>query len=407
MVVSPYMGVFSRKQSVAGRLARFAIAGVSMGGAIAIGQATTTLVMPEGPLLPAKFGAWTATAAPGAGGSDTGAPGASRIVEGKGAEVLKEDGLTRSSEQTYTQAGRGGTVKLNALQFTDATGAVSAYTYLRSPEMKEMREGSRVGRNEAVAGGRYLFREGASTVLVEVSAPGPTTADDLRTLANMLPKIGGPKGAPPLLPTLLPAERLIPESVHYAVGPLGYAAMGGTLPAGLLGFEKSSEVTTAEYAVHGGGKGLLTLLLFPTPQIAGDRGRAIEAALNTAGERGGTAKLKREGSLVLLANGGFTPAEAAELVDKIHLRSEVTWNKQMPPEFHTEVRKTASLLVSIAVFSGVAGLAAVLLGLFLGFGRAWVRVLMGKPAATEPEFLRLDLGGAPGKVGTETKPAGL
>ena len=45
------------------------------------------------------------------------------------------------------------------------------------------------------------------------------------------------------------------------------------------------------------------------------------------------------------------------------------------------------------VFSGVGALAALLLGAFLGFGRAWVRVLLGKPAATEPEFLRLDLRG--------------
>ena len=79
----------------------------------------------------------------------------------------------------------------------------------------------------------------------------------------------------------------------------------------------------------------------------------------------------------------------------MHLRQEVTWNKPVPPEFHTEVRKTASLLTSIAVLSGVLGLAAVMLGLFLGLGRAWIRVLMGKPAATEPEFLRLDLSERP------------
>ena len=58
--------------------------------------------------------------------------------------------------------------------------------------------------------------------------------------------------------------------------------MGGTLPPSILGFEKSAEAVTAEYAEHG-NKGLLTLLLFPTPEIAGDRGRAIEASLNAPG----------------------------------------------------------------------------------------------------------------------------
>lgn len=380
---------------------------MALSGGVALGQAGMKLVMPQAPLLPARFGPWTAA------GGDTGQAAQSPLVEGKTAEVLKEDGLTRSSQGSYAEAGRAGSIKLDAFQFDDATGAVSAFTYLRSAfpylrsaEMRMVPQASRVGKEEAAAGGRYLFREGASVVLAEVSSPGPATVAELRALAATMPKIGGPKGASPLLPTLLPGKDLIPESVHYAVGPAGYAAMGGALPAGILGFDKSTEAATAEYAVHG-GKGVLTLLLFPTPEIAGDRGRAVESALNAAGARAGTAKLRREGPMVMVAAGGFTPGEAKELIDGIHLRTEVTWNKPVPPEFHTEVRKTASLLVSIAVLCGVLGLAAVLLGLFLGFGRAGIRVLMGKPAATEPEFLRLDLSGRRSDDGVGRKAAGV
>jgi hypothetical protein len=75
----------------------------------------------------------------------------------------------------------------------------------------------------------------------------------------------------------------------------------------------------------------------------------------------------------------------------------VTFDKPVPPEFHAEIRKTYTLLESIAIFSGVGALAAVVLGLFFGFGRAGIRVLQGKPAATEPEFLRIDLSGSAGK----------
>lgn len=366
---------------------------------MAWGQATT-LTIPQGPLLPESFGSWRAETA---GGQADASPS----MEAKTAEVMKEDGLTRSSEGRYARAGKAGTIKVDAFQFGDATGAVSAFTFLRSPEMKVLPQGSRVGREEAVAGGRHLFREGVSVVLADVSsAAGGSVTEDLKTLAGMLPKVGGPKGAPPLLPTLLPGKGLLPESVRYAVGPTGYAAMGGTLPPSILGFEKSGEAATGVYSAHGAQE-TLTLLLFPTPEIAGDRGRAVEAAVNAAGERAGTAKLRREGPLVLLATGGFAPAEATELLDGIHLRSEVTWNKAVPPEFHVEVRKTASLLVSIAVFSGVGALAAILLGLFLGFGRAGIRVLMGKPAATEPEFLRLDLTPRAGDAGGAGRSAGI
>ena len=56
-----------------------------------------------------------------------------------------------------------------------------------------------------------------------------------------------------------------------------------------------------------------------------------------------------------------------------------------------ETKKTFGLLANVIVFSGVLGLAAVLLGLFLGGGRALLRVLRGKSAATEAEFLSLHL----------------
>jgi hypothetical protein len=43
----------------------------------------------------------------------------------------------------------------------------------------------------------------------------------------------------------------------------------------------------------------------------------------------------------------------------------------------------------------VGTLAAIVLGVFLGGARAGIRVLQGKPAASEPEFLTIDLRGAP------------
>ena len=110
--------------------------------------------------------------------------------------------------------------------------------------------------------------------------------------------------------------------------------------------------------------------------------------------------------MVLLTTGAWGAAEAKAMVEGIHLRNELTWNKQMPLEFHAEVQKTYSLLTSIAVFCGVGALAAVILGLFLGGGRAAIRVLQGKPAATEPEFLRIDLSGQAARIHTDGPAAG-
>jgi hypothetical protein len=180
------------------------------------------------------------------------------------------------------------------------------------------------------------------------------------------------------------------DSAKYAVGPVSYEAMGGVLPGGIVGFDKAAEAVTAKYA----GRGELTMLLYPTPEIAGEKLRVIEKELHERGTSAGTVVMRRTGTLLLVTTGMWPLEEAKELVQGIKPRMDVTWNKQMPQlEFHTEVRKTYSLLASIMIFCGFGALAAIVLGLSLGAGRAAVRVLQGKPAATEPEFLRIDLSG--------------
>jgi hypothetical protein len=184
---------------------------------------------------------------------------------------------------------------------------------------------------------------------------------------------------------MLPAEGLDAASVKYALGPNGYQAIGGTVPAQTVGFQKSAEAVTAKYK----GGGVLTLVLYPTPQIAGEFARDIQTSLGDAS----AFKLRREGPLVALATGRWPPAQAQKIVDSVHLRTELSFDKPMPAEFHTEVQKTYSLLESIAIFCSLGALAAIVLGLFFGGGRALIRVMQGKPAATEPEFLRIDLRG--------------
>jgi hypothetical protein len=358
-------------------------------------DAKTTLIEPPPPLLPHNFGPWqTEAAAP---------PSDSFQPQGETAAVFKEDGLKRAIQQTYHQQGNSETMNVEAYQFLDATGAYSAFTFLRSPGMKGL-PSEKVAGAETVAkpGGEFLVWRGTTVVKAIVSRVRPSTSDELRQLALTLPKVGGPKGLPPLLPTYLPQKGLVQDSVRYSLGPVSYLAMGGTLPGDHLGFDKAAEVLSAKYA----GQGLLTLLMFPTPQIAGDRGRTIASDLTQQGSSAGTVKLRREGPLLLLTTGSWNPTEAQAVVDGIHLRNEVTWNKQVPPEFHTEVQKTVSLLTSILIFCGLGALAAIVLGLFFGGGRAAIRVLQGKPAATEPEFLRIDLSGRPHPIRTDAPPAG-
>ncbi len=332
-------------------------------------EAKTMLAMPPAPLLPESLRT----------GPDHDAGNGAPSWSGTDGPVLVEDGIRRYERgDALAPAARGSVPSgtITVYQFADATGAYAAYTYLRK------------------SSGDHVTLDGVSVVVANLKLYPDATQALLKTVQVGLPKVGGTKGLSPLLPTFLPARGLQKDTVKYAVGPVGYQAIDPPVPAEIIGFDKAAEVVTAKYE----GKGTLTLLLYPTPQIAGDHGRQIESEMNRQGAAAGTVKLRREGPLVLLTTGAWKPAEAQEIVEGIHLRNEVTWNKPVPPEFHAEVRKTVSLLTSILVFCGLGALAAVVLALFFGGARAAIRVMQGKPAATEPEFLRIDLSGRPSRI---------
>ena len=343
-------------------------------------QKSIAITEPDAPLLPASFGEWK-TAGPLAVSYPY-------LLANLSKSALEEDGPVRSAVSDYSRGGKA--IHVEAIQFGDRTGAFSAFTLAERSEMKPGRE---LGAANAVGNpnpgdSAVLFTVGTTTVLV--SGAAAEDVPSLRPLAEGLPKISGNKGVAPLLPSLAPEKGLVAGSVRYALGPASYQAEGGVLPAQSVGWEKSAEAVTAQYSDKRGSE-TLTLLLYPTPMLAGSFTRAIQGGLGQMGPGFASARVRREGELVALASGSFSAEEAQRLVDGAHLRQEVSFDKDVQPVFHTEVQKTASLLMSIAVLSGVLMLAAVLLGLFLGVGRAWIRTLRGKPAAVEVEFLSLHL----------------
>jgi hypothetical protein len=231
--------------SVRFRIRLRALLGVALLGASAVslcGQgAHTILVEPPSPLLPAKFGPWQMVGV--AQGFDEFQPDATI------AAVLKENGLIRASQQTFAQPNSAETLKLEAYQFVDATGAFSAFTFLRGPTMKNLPADKRIGKGTATTGGgEYLVLSGTTVVRATASTARPAIVDELREMAVTLPKVGGPKGLSPLLPTYLPEKGLQADSVRYALGPIGFQAMGGVVPAEIVGFDKAAEVVMAKYA---------------------------------------------------------------------------------------------------------------------------------------------------------------
>jgi len=333
-----------------------------------------TLTEPPVQLLPQSFGGWQQ-----GGNSEPGTVSLTTVNK----TALQECGPLRSQVNTYTRNGR--TMRVEAVEFGDRTGAYSAFTLAVRPEMTTAKN---VGSWDAVGNGVVMFTVGDTLVL---AAPaGEADLPALKELAKMLPKVTGSRGVAPLLPSFAPEEHLAASGMRYALGPESYAAEGGVLPASSLGWDKSAEAVTANYDEKH-GRETITLLIYPTPQIAQAFEKRLSTGVTGLGASFANARVRRDQELVMLASGALPASEAQKLLENVHMKQEVSIDHDIAPVFHTEVQKTYSLLSNIAILSGVLMGAAVLLGLFLGGGRALIRVMRGKSAAAEPEFLSLHL----------------
>jgi drug/metabolite transporter superfamily protein YnfA len=347
------------------------LVGLSVG---AVAQ-SIAITVPSVPLLPTSFGQWKTSAASG----DVAAYSLASVSK----EALEECGPQRSQVADYARDGR--TIHVEGIQFGDRTGAFSAFTLVERPGTAE---GKDLGSYDAVGNNTVLFTVGSSLVLV--NGLGAADLASLKPLADGLPKVFGSKGVAPLLPSLIPSKGLVNGSLRYAIGASSYAAEGGVLPANSLGWDKSAEAVTAQY-FDKRGKETLTVLLYPTPTIAGKFVKMIGDAVPQMGPAFAKAKVRREGEMVMLAEGSFSPDEAQKMIENIHLKQQVSFDKDLEISPHAQVVQGYSLFRSILVLSGVLMLSAVLLGFFLGYGRALYRVMRGRPAAKEIEFLSLHL----------------
>ena len=174
------------------------------------------------------------------------------------------------------------------------------------------------------------------------------------------------------------------------------------MPPPLVDFPSSAEAVTANYSSRD-GDGQMTLLIYPTPQMAAARLRDIDAFLkagNTksawpqplAESRPDSLLTRRSGPIVAITSGSLPAATAHKLINQVNYQADVVWNN--PQGYISDGSKVARLILGIFALTGILGAAAILLGLFLGGGRALYRVLRGKPASAfqeETEFIRLNL----------------
>ena len=320
---------------------------------------------PPSALLPRSFAGWTQTATPAAPPADP--------------AVLHEYGLTQSATAVYTAGEKSFTVA--AWRFADATGAYGAFTFLRQPGMHAVS----LGREGAVTENHFVFWTGTTVVDASFASSSGDEQAAIAALARQLPAATGAAAIPPSLPRYLPAAQLDAASVRYVIGPAAWAQIGAQLPANVIDFGQDTEAVTAQYGPLG-STGTLILLSYPTPQIAAAHLKLIEALPQATG-----LATKRSGPIVAVVSGSSSEASAKQLLSAVRFSDYVTINH--PEGYVPETTKLYRLLVGITTLIVILVSAALLLGFFLGGGRALIRLLRGKPvsAVSEEEFISLHL----------------
>jgi hypothetical protein len=353
-------------------------------------EVVTRVTLPPSPtaLLPDVLAGWVADAKvkllPDAAAADP-----------ANAAALKEYDFTGGATRFYKRDGE--TLSLSALRFQDASGAYGAYTFYRQNGWPK----ADIGTGGASNHNRVLFWKGDTVVDANFSHIGPLAASEMRELASRIPVPPGNKSMMPPILANLPQHWLDPQTTHYAEGPLGYAGGGGVLPPELVGFDRGAEAATASYSLSS-GPATLTVIDYPTPQMA----EAMETKIRDYIKAGNNAQppwtkalkdsdvasleVRRSGPLVIIVSGDAIPDESHRLIETVHFQADLV---AIPQPTTSEISKTAQLLVGIAGIVIVGGSAALLLGFFLGGGRALYRIARGKPVSSmyDEEFISIDL----------------
>jgi hypothetical protein len=353
-------------------------------------QSATTIVLPPSPkaLLPDAFDGWETTE-PSKVVTDA------AEVDAASAAALKEYGFNAAVLANYKRA--SDTLSMRALRFDDVSGAYGAYTYYRQNGWPK----EDIGTGAASDHNRVLFWQGTTVVDATYSRIGPMTAGELREIARQLPVPTGNRAMIPPILANLPQAKIDGQTTHYAEGPAGYAGSGGALPPALVDFDMGAEAVTANYSLTS-GMATLTIIDYPTPQIAEAQETAIRAYLK-AGSRAqppwpkpltdsdvASLEVRHSGPLVVVVSGDAVPDDSHRLLETVHFDASLT---AVPQPVESDVQVTSKLLMGIVALSVIGAAAAIVLGGFLGGGRALYRLARGRPISSvyDEEFIHLDL----------------
>jgi len=309
------------------------------------------------------------------------------------AAVLKEYRFTDFESATYTRDD-GRTLKIRAARFADASGAFGAYTFYLQPDMRS----EDIGDQGASLGERVLFYRGSVLVDALFSQESPMAGAELRELAGDLPAAAGSAANLPTFIEFMPRRQYEVNTQKYVMGPAALASLAAPVPAGLVDFNSSAEVSLGKYNTPS-GEATLMLISYPTPKLAADHLRRIDGAHKLAQPQAGISEIessgsffdKRTGPIVAIASGSISEGDAKALLGMVNYEANVTWNT--PSDQH-EVHDLYMLILNVVILCAILGVLAIVAGVAFGGFRILMKRWFPERVFDRPEqmeFISLHL----------------
>lgn len=340
-------------------------------------------------ILPKSFAGWQMQGSP-----ETSADPAA--ADPANAAVLKEYRFTDYATSTYTQDD-GGTLKIRAARFADASGAFGAYTFYLQPGMGREVIGDQGASVSSSGGQRVLFYRGQVLVDALFSRQSTMSAAELRELAGLLPRVGGNAGELPPVLLFMPRQNYLANTQKYAEGPVALAALGVPVSPNAVDFGAGSEVTLGHYDTPS-GEATLILIYYTNPQMATDHLRRIDPAYQPAQAQRGVSTIgstgsffyKRTGPIVAIAT-GTAESDAKSLLGEVNYKASLAWNA---PTSDRDVHDLTMLVLNIVILCAVVGGLAIVAGVAFGGFRILMKRLYPDKVFDRPEqmeFISLHL----------------
>lgn len=310
--------------------------------------------------------------------------------QGDDAAVLKELKLEAAELASYTRTRRSMKVKL--FRFADATGAYGAYTYFRKPGMAKEKLCNAAASN----GPLVVFYCGNLFIQVEYDRITAMSASEMRALVEALPKVSGNIAEPPNLPLYLPPGSW--DEARFSIGPEAFSRMQPAFPAALVDFKgTSAEAVTAPITTFDGA-GALTILKFPTPQLAALKEKTLlewwsqqPKAAASPDDNAAVFQTKRVGPLVGVVTGSIAASDAENILERIEYDAEITWSEATGAHPKENI---GNLVYNVIILAFIMGFLALIFGLAFGGFRVMAdRFLPGKIFRNpkEQDIIRLNI----------------